>query len=111
MQYKTIIYRLIKKNQYIELVLKAFVYHKNNNSMKFVHDTYCLFNKFEDLYSEEVEIIQALQLYLSNDKLGFINSFCMRNNIKTITQLYNSLRYLDSNNIREYGILKYGSKE
>jgi|GEM_PF-4966209 len=97
--------------QYIELALKAFVYHKDNNNMKFVHDTYCLFNKFEDLYLEEVEIIQTLQFYLSNDKLGFINSFCMRNNIKTTTQLYNSLRYPDSNNIREYGFLKIGSEE
>ena len=85
--------------QGIELLLKGFVYIKSTKHSK--HNAEDLCRRFSDHYPEEVELIKLFSVFLSSPK-EFIEEYKQTNNIQTVAEFYNSLRYPEQKDGRLY---------
>lgn len=81
--------------QGIELVIKGFVNIKDN--IKIRHDSAALLYKFLIFYPEEKELSALLNKFV-HSPIHFINQYKQSNNIETIKEFYNSMRYPEQKN-------------
>ena len=95
--------------QSTELILKGFIYlHDKGN---FSHDASKLFEKFKGFYSDEIQLIELLNKYVGTNMHGIIKKYMEENGLKTINELYNSLRYCDANGSEmDYKCIKYAKE-
>ncbi len=80
--------------QGIELILKGFVNMVQNN--KGSHDAEKLCKEFSKYYVDETELQDLFNKFIFTP-VTFIEEYKAENNIKKTKDLYNSLRYPDSN--------------
>jgi hypothetical protein len=93
-----------------ELLLKAFVLEKNN--IKYRHSIEDILKDFKKLYPCEGVIIDTLDKYLGKNKIGFIDNFCKVNNLTSLNEIYNALRYPDHmDKLVDYMNLEYSPHE
>lgn len=92
--------------QCIEQLLKGFVYIVDDK--KYRHNTYELFVTFKDYYCFCNDIVQIFDKYVGDNLHYAIKRYMEENNMTSMTELYNSLRYSDLNNEGiNYTSLKY----
>ncbi len=98
--------------QGIELILKGFINNKGKLEKNDLHKGDELCNRFSELYKEELELSALFNKFMISPP-KFITEYMQLNNITSIINFYNSLRYPDKNNgeTNDYYPLMYTNNE
>lgn len=90
--------------QGIELILKGFVYSKQEG--KHAHNIETLYGDFAEYNNEQFELISLLKKFIF-DPINLIKKYKLKNEIITMSDFYNFLRYPDKKIFRNIMTILY----